>query len=95
MLIQGIAGFAYLVFACVVLFLWPRYKLSLKNVILFISFGAAGLMFFGVIGVTWANEKNTIESGGLVILYLCTLVLGLLGGSYVGLRVFGTKSVGG
>ena len=91
-LIQAIAVLAYLVFACLMLFLWPNYKLSIKNLILFVGFGAAGIMIFAVLGVIWANEQNAIESRALVIFYLCTLLLGLLGGSYVGLRVFGTKS---
>jgi len=83
----------YLMFACLVLFFWSSYKLSIKNIIVFVGSGAVGVMLMGITGGILANEANTIESSALVFVFLCSLALGLFGGSYIGLRYLGTKSI--
>ena len=93
MFIQALAILMYLTFACLVLFFWPSYKLSIKNIILFVGSGAVGFMLMGIAGGILANETNTIESSALVFVFLCSLALGLFGGSYIGLKCLGTKSI--
>lgn len=93
MLIQALAILMYLMFACLVLFFWSSYKLSIKNIIVFVGSGAVGVMLMGITGGILANEANTIESSALVFVFLCSLALGLFGGSYIGLRYLGTKSI--
>jgi len=92
-LIQALAILMYLMFACLVLFFWSSYKLSIKNIIVFVGSGAVGVMLMGITGGILANEANTIESSALVFVFLCSLALGLFGGSYIGLRYLGTKSI--
>jgi len=60
---QALAFLLYLVFSCIVLFLWPSYKLSIRNIIVFVGFGAAGFLFVAATAGILAGAQNTIEIG--------------------------------
>ena len=89
MFIQSLTILLYFVFACIVLFLWPAYRLCVKNLILFVGFGGIGFIFIGFVS---GILVNTLESSTQILVVLSSLALGLFAGSYFGLRSFGTKS---
>ena len=94
MLIQLLALVAYSGFAAVVLFLWGAYRLSLRNLAAFVVSGGIGFMSMAVLGNLFTNSDGQLTSGIQVSIYLGVLALGLFGGSYLGVRFFGTGAHG-
>lgn len=96
MFIQAFALLTYLVFGVLVLSFWAAYKVSIRNLVVFVFFGGVGFMLAAVVvGTLVSNKIGTIESRMLVIIFLCSAAASLLGGSYLGLKYFGSKNSSG
>ena len=94
MLIQLLGAFAYTFLAIIVLLLWGSYKPTVRNIAAFVVSGGIGFMGIVLVGNLFADNDGQLTSGIQVYIYLAFLAVGLFGGSYLGVRLFGSKAHG-